>query len=1352
MGLNIVNFSKRAKWGLMAVVFLFSQFIPLINISEQAKAETLLDSSYKIPTSNNNPNDWKENNIANVNASDDKYISDNAGKNQGLRNFNFSIPANSIIKGVELLIEGSSTNNVSLSCRIGVALSWNNGLNFTNYKYSKLNNIDTNYILGGQNDKWEHDWQYNDFSNDNFVIKIEDNDPGTNCEKDATTNVDLLQAKVYYTEPIATQSITVKKFIKDNNNKSTPAGASWKFNIAGQDVITDSTGTTTAVEVPVGSYSVTEASPIAVTTDYSVVTAVCKNQTGNTVGALSGYTVSEVAVTSNDKIICEFVNDLAPKVDICHADSATTKPYVQNNPNKSGDVSGHDGHDGGIWFKGATVWGDIIPPFQGEGYAYPGQNWTPEGISIWNNDCNITPPKPTLQLVKETVGSSNPEAWTLTATDANSIKVINQTGTLQPNGTATTPAKELPAGTYALSESGPNGFNASEWNCTAGLYDELTNSVTLTAGQNAVCTITNTKKATIYVEKYNDTNNDGIAPNYQDANQEPRATVPFEFTLYKDNIKLISASSDTNGYLNFGDFEPGAYTVCESLKDGWANTYAYPEMASDPENLNRKCVTKNIVAGQSWTFVFANYQQPKPATVIATKIVCSKESELPNWGNGGPNINSSTATDWVNNHKSCQFAQDWDFQWSFDNIGNPGDNVEYGNQGWNTFGPTKADGTVSLEFNNANNKKIWFREALKPGYLTFSYSKSNNNSNDKSAEFYCHNDVLNYDNWEWIANMEAGFTYYCVAWNVADTYDINGFKWHDTNKNGQQDDYEKLLGGWTIFIDSNKNGLLDDGEKSTTTSASQDTLGWYSFTGMPAGIYSVCEVQQTGWSQTYPANNACHAVELPADNPYNFAIVANNVSTTPIYNFGNYQIKDPKLTIHKQALGEDEFEFDIKKSCTCYEDFDYSESRLACQCDKKQKETVYVQAGGSKDVPNVKEGIYSISEDVPEGWVLTDIYCQSGNEFFYPEDEDDDDISLYLQNDKQYDCYFTNEPVDLGSGTVKITKYHDKNQNGTRDNYFNQNAEPALPNIDFALISDMLTEPLYATTDQNGVAVFNNVPNGYYLIQELLPEDSHYQVKEKSCTTQDYVFDEQDNFELNQSEYDFYLASDDLVECSVGNISTKHYFNLDKTNDAITAKKVGDIITFTLTLNVPDDSGVLYGPQVADAPPTGFKYIKGSWTASSNLRGNLVPGVSVEPNYASPGVWNFNGFDSFFDQESTLPNNALYPGEVITLSYKATIDSAVSAGNYPDIALSRAYNTSVKANQTRVNAIFANVQQEGDSPFVRTKVTVQADVKDSEVLLVNTGTGAWMAIMLGSALMFSALATRRLSISQRRLK
>jgi peptidoglycan hydrolase-like protein with peptidoglycan-binding domain len=158
------------------------------------------------------------------------------------------------------------------------------------------------------------------------------------------------------------------------------------------------------------------------------------------------------------------------------------------------------------------------------------------------------------------------------------------------------------------------------------------------------------------------------------------------------------------------------------------------------------------------------------ATIVAHKIVCEDEADLPNYGKGGPNMTDTTATNWIGEeHPSCRLASDWEFEWTTNQTNDPGDMlVGQAGSPWNVFGPTDTNGMtatiVTPGMLNGNNK-VWMREVLKDGYIPFTHHTATNNSNDVSAEVYCHTDVLNYDNRDFIGNVKMGETYQCVAWN-----------------------------------------------------------------------------------------------------------------------------------------------------------------------------------------------------------------------------------------------------------------------------------------------------------------------------------------------------------------------------------------------------------------------------------------------------------------------------------------------------------------------------------------------------------------------------------------------------------
>jgi hypothetical protein len=100
----------------------------------------------------------------------------------------------------------------------------------------------------------------------------------------------------------------------------------------------------------------------------------------------------------------------ADTITICHATSSDTNPYIVENPDKSGDVSGHADHIGPIWtadLKDQHIsWGDIIPPFDFPGGHYDGLNWTAYGQATWANGC--VPTQPTVTTLAPTVTTLAP--------------------------------------------------------------------------------------------------------------------------------------------------------------------------------------------------------------------------------------------------------------------------------------------------------------------------------------------------------------------------------------------------------------------------------------------------------------------------------------------------------------------------------------------------------------------------------------------------------------------------------------------------------------------------------------------------------------------------------------------------------------------------------------------------------------------------------------------------------------------------------------------------------------------------------------------------------------------------------
>jgi len=200
-------------------------------------------------------------------------------------------------------------------------------------------------------------------------------------------------------------------------------------------------------------------------------------------------------------------------------------------------------------------------------------------------------------------------------------------------------------------------------------------------------------------------------------------------------------------------------------------------------------------------------EEPDTATIVATKIVCDSEEDLPNWGEGGEDITENTASNFLENNENCQ-EEDWTFEWAGSQTENPGDNQEVGGDPWTSF-----SGNVTVPAGDL----VWVREQLPDGYIPFSGdTESEDGWDEVSAEFYCSNDVLNYDNYDFINPVEEGETYYCVGFNVPtetqnscpvpdalddEDFDVVNYPWAPVTGDDSEDNLQDILDGQGYGVD-----------------------------------------------------------------------------------------------------------------------------------------------------------------------------------------------------------------------------------------------------------------------------------------------------------------------------------------------------------------------------------------------------------------------------------------------------------------------------------------------------------------------------------------------------------------------
>ena len=103
---------------------------------------------------------------------------------------------------------------------------------------------------------------------------------------------------------------------------------------------------------------------------------------------------------------------------------------------------------------------------------------------------------------------------------------------------------------------------------------------------------------------------------------------------------------------------------------------------------------------------------------------------------------------------------------------------------------------------------------------------------------------------------------------------ICGSKWNDLNADGQWTAGEIGLGGWEIKLESPANPAFVP--LSTTTARD----GSYCFFGLKAGLYTVSETQQEGWTQTFPPPPGTHSGYLH-DGEAAYGVSFGNTSWCP---------------------------------------------------------------------------------------------------------------------------------------------------------------------------------------------------------------------------------------------------------------------------------------------------------------------------------------------------------------------------------------------------------------------------------------------------------------------------------------
>lgn len=554
-------------------------------------------------------------------------------------------------------------------------------------------------------------------------------------------------------------------------------------------------------------------------------------------------------------------------------------------------------------------------------------------------------------------------------------------------------------------------------------------------------------------------------------------------------------------------------------------------------------------------------------------------------------------------------------------------------------------------------------------------------------------------------NLDKNETVTCTFVNTQ-LGSIQGRKYNDVNGNGDLDSNEKInanrLNGWTINLYKDNTIIKSMSTGDDNTEAGSVEKGQYRFINLLPGTYDICEVPQNGWHQTEPANGVqhseqtnCHTVNLSA---------GQNLDTIQFGNFRLGRIYGYKYEDHNGNGA-----------------WDQGESGLSNWTIKLGSTTTTTNTDGYFEFANLLAGNYVLSEDETNpDFARTQPTAGSYNIA----------ISSGTGYNQESDYLFGNAPLT----NIHGYKWNDVNGNGERDCTrfegllrfeINQECEDLLGDWTIFLDengNELLDEGETSTTTDNNP---ESKDYGWYIFHDLMPGEYTICEVKKDGWQQTYPLGEEtichhivvpnDNEQTENGvvgpEYDF------------GN-QAKPVLRIQKTNDATGNKNPGDIITYTLTLDLA--SSDLSDVTVTDVTPQGFTYVAGSYTSSQ-------PGIS-EPNYGSPGTWNIGD---------------MLAGDTITLTYQAKIGSDQDGGTYSDIAWgqgsSSAWGTVLAQghDSTYLDSLYVgtdvtivkNMDQTGSVNVERTGEVLGAS---TELPATGSNTG-WLILAIGLLLLGLAL-------------